>query len=180
MTAQELDDRIESKVSELVERKLGELLASEKFSPLLTPLYREEYDGWKERGVSLKEEREGKEERETKTISPLRGPRKMLTADQLPVLDEAQVYRIARKSNVSMDTAMQVYDTMVDYCLAHGKGYRDYQAALRNFIKSELADGKVKPTVMKAPKFELSPEMLELQKAEYELELMALIKTERA
>lgn len=53
-------------------------------------------------------------------------------------IPEEDVREIATKYKVSPQCVLKRADDVIDYCEAKGKSYRDYKAALRNFIKIHI------------------------------------------
>lgn len=56
-----------------------------------------------------------------------------------------KLHSIARLKSVPLKAVEDHYVKLKDYCQAHGKTYKDYEAALRNFVQRSLDDGKIKP-----------------------------------
>ena len=48
--------------------------------------------------------------------------------------------------SLSIDLAItqKRYETLKDYCLSNGKTYKDYKATLRNWLRRDIDDGKIK------------------------------------
>lgn len=47
--------------------------------------------------------------------------------------------------------AKNIYQTMIDSCKSRGKPYRDYKAALRNWIRYRIDDGRITRVSVMAP-----------------------------
>jgi len=52
-------------------------------------------------------------------------------------LGEDEFQQVAQDYQVSLAFVRSCYDSLVNYCEAHGKRYKNYLAALRNFVKSD-------------------------------------------
>lgn len=61
------------------------------------------------------------------------------------LLSQEEIEQVALAKHVSSRVALSHYALLQDYCLSKGKTYKDYAAALRNFIQRSIDDGKVKP-----------------------------------
>jgi hypothetical protein len=98
------------------------------------------------------EKRREEKNREEKNIQP--SSLKSLTQDELKEL--------ATKFSVSVSCVNGRIDDLIDYCAASGKKYKDYVAALRNFLKSHIAKHPdcvvVKKDAPKIPEDTRSPE----------------------
>jgi len=66
-----------------------------------------------------------------KNLVPFNGKYPSLTS-----LGEAEFQETAERYQVPLAFVMSCYDNLVNYCEAHGKCYKNYLAALRNFVKS--------------------------------------------
>jgi hypothetical protein len=66
----------------------------------------------------------------------------------LPVDD---VKEMAQKYSVSEEFVKARAEDVIDYCEAKGKTYRDYKAALRNFIKSHRGTSAGRKTTNALP-----------------------------
>lgn len=56
----------------------------------------------------------------------------------LSSIPEADLILLMEKYRVSYQFVKDRADDILDYCEAHGRKYKNYKAALRNFIKSHL------------------------------------------
>lgn len=67
-----------------------------------------------------------------KDLIPLKGGYSDISS-----LGESEFKEIAEHYQVPLTFVMSCYDSLVNYCEAHGKRYKNYLAALRNFVKSD-------------------------------------------
>jgi hypothetical protein len=61
-----------------------------------------------------------------------------------PQLTAEDLADVAEGKRVSLRVASSHYELLKDYCLSSGRVYKDYKAALRNFIQRSIDDGKTK------------------------------------
>ena len=85
------------------------------------------------------------------------------TLDFLKNIPETDLKELADKYSVSFSFIRSRAEDVIDYCAAKGKVYRDYKAALRNFIKSHIEKHPScvitkKAEEKKEPEFKRSPE----------------------
>lgn len=64
------------------------------------------------------------------TIQPSKYP-------SLISITETEFQQVAQDYQVPLPFVRNCYDSLVNYCDAHGKRYKNYLAALRNFVKSD-------------------------------------------
>jgi hypothetical protein len=57
---------------------------------------------------------------------------------------EVDFEKISQDLQVTQKDAKRIYEKMIDYTKAKGKDYSDYSAALRNWVRKEIEEGKVK------------------------------------
>ncbi len=83
------------------------------------------------------EEKQDKEEikreiNKEKALIPLNGKHSSLTS-----IGEAEFQQIAEDYQVPLSFVISKFDDLQNYCLSKGKKYKDYLAALRNFVKQD-------------------------------------------
>lgn len=62
--------------------------------------------------------------------------------NSLRSLKEFDFKEIAESKRVSISTVKKQYDALVDYCESKGKRYKNYKAALRNFVSKAIERDK--------------------------------------
>lgn len=76
------------------------------------------------------------------TIQEIRIRNKNNIYNSLRSLKESDFKEIAKSKRVSISTVKKQYDALVDYCESKGKRYKNYKAALRNFVSKAIERDK--------------------------------------
>lgn len=86
---------------------------------------------------------------DTLEINPVRAkfivPEKSENFGSIKDIGEAQFTEIAEKYHVPMSLVLNSYDSLINYCEANGRRYKNYLAALRNFVKKDAETKGYKP-----------------------------------
>jgi len=62
----------------------------------------------------------------------------------IDTLTDELLKEIANKESISLDDVVKTKKRLSNYCLSKGKIYKDYRAALENFISSAIEEGKIR------------------------------------
>lgn len=63
------------------------------------------------------------------------------------ILDKEVISLVGRKFRIASSDVEGQVETLIDYCLANNKTYKDYPAALRNFVTRAIQDKKIKTEI---------------------------------
>jgi len=97
----------------------------------------------------------------------LHGVRPREVASLACLLDPRLVEEMQGKYLLSREVVLEKIEDLRGYCLANGKRYKNYKAALENFIRGDLKAGKIRKEVVKPkPDWQQDPEISDEQRAE--------------
>ena len=77
-------------------------------------------------------------------------------------INRERLEEISVKYKVSLKSVEDIYEELTLYCKSSGKTYKDYEAALMNWIRRKIGEGKLKQTLSQEEELELQAKKLGL------------------